>query len=110
MSEIIKSINDAEFNSEVLQSSQPVLVDFWAEWCGPCKMLAPVLEQVAVELGSKLKIVKVNVDNNPQSPSHYGVRSIPNLILFSNGSVVGNKVGALSKSQLLDFLKPHIPS
>ncbi len=104
MSENIKSISDAEFNSEVLQSSQLVLVDFWAEWCGPCKMIAPVLEQVAIELGSKIKIVKINVDNNPQSPAQYGVRSIPNLILFKNGVVVGNKVGALTKSQLLAFI------
>ena len=94
MSELIKSIDDADFNAEVLQSSQPVLVDFWAEWCGPCKMIAPVLEQVAAELGGKIKIVKVNVDNNPQSPAQYGVRSIPNLILFKNGKAIGNKVGA----------------
>lgn len=105
MSEHIQSINDAEFNTEVLQSTQPVLVDFWAEWCGPCKMIAPVLEQVAEELGNKIKIVKVNVDNNPQSPAQYGVRSIPNLILFKNGVVVGNKVGALTKSQLIAFIE-----
>ena len=108
MSANIKSISDADFNAEVLQSSQLVLVDFWAEWCGPCKMVAPVLEQVATELGSKIKIVKVNVDNNPQSPAQYGVRSIPNLILFKNGEVAGNKVGALTKSQLLAFINEHI--
>lgn len=107
MSELIKSINDADFNAEVLQASQLVLVDFWAEWCGPCKMLTPVLEQVAAELGSRVKIVKVNVDNNPQTPAQYGVRSIPNLILFKNGVVVGNKVGALTKSQLTAFINEN---
>ena len=107
MSELIKQINDADFNAEVIASSVPVLVDFWAEWCGPCKMIAPVLEQVAAELGPKIKIVKVNVDNNPQSPAQYGVRSIPNLILFKNGVVIGNKVGTMTKSQLLAFLNEH---
>ncbi len=107
MSELIKSIDDAHFNAEVIESKGLVLVDFWAEWCGPCKMIAPVLEQIASELGSKIKIVKVNVDNNPQSPSQYGVRSIPNLILFKNGAVVGNKVGVLTKSQLLAFINEH---
>lgn len=108
MSELIKSINDADFNAEVLESAQLVLVDFWAEWCGPCKMIAPVLEQVATELGAKIKIVKVNVDENPQSPAQYGVRSIPNLILFKNGAVVGNKVGVSTKSQLIAFINEHI--
>lgn len=107
MSELIKSIDDAHFNAEVIESEGLVLVDFWAEWCGPCKMIAPVLEQIASELGSKIKIVKVNVDNNPQSPSQYGVRSIPNLILFKKGTVVGNKVGVMTKSQLLAFINEH---
>ncbi len=107
MSEAIKSVNDEAFASEVLQSQQPVLVDFWAEWCGPCKMIAPVLEQVALELGVRIKIVKMNVDENQQTPAQYGIRSIPSLILFKNGSVVASKVGALSKAQLMAFLEEH---
>lgn len=108
MSELIKSIDDVQFTAEVIESPQLVLVDFWAEWCGPCKMIAPVLEQVATELGSRIKIVKVNVDHNPQAPAQYGVRSIPNLILFKNGVVVGNKVGMLAKSQVIEFLNAHL--
>ncbi len=107
MSEAIKSVNDEAFASEVLQSQQPVLVDFWAEWCGPCKMIAPVLEQVALELEARIKIVKMNVDENQQTPAQYGIRSIPSLILFKNGNVVASKVGALSKAQLMVFLEEH---
>ncbi len=107
MSELIKSIDDAHFNAEVIEAEGLVLVDFWAEWCGPCKMITPVLEQIATELGSKIKIVKVNVDNNPQSPNQYGVRSIPNLILFKKGVVIGNMVGAMPKSKLLEFINAH---
>lgn len=107
MSELIKSIDDAAFNAEVIESSQPVLVDFWAEWCGPCKMIAPILEQAAAELGPRVKIVKLNVDDNPQAAAQHGVRSIPNLILFKGGKPVGQKVGALPLSQLLAFLNEH---
>lgn len=107
MSELIKAIDDAHFNAEVIEAEGLVLVDFWAEWCGPCKMIAPVLEQIATELGSKIKIVKMNVDNNPQSPNQYGVRSIPNLILFKKGVVIGNMVGAMPKSKLLEFINAH---
>ncbi len=107
MSETVKSISDLEFAREVLQEKKPVLVDFWAEWCGPCKMIAPIVEQIAVDFATRLKVVKVNVDENPQTPAQYGVRGIPNLILFKNGNVVANKVGALSKSQLITFLEEY---
>jgi thioredoxin 1 len=108
MSELIKSVDDAQFSAEVLESSNLVLVDFWAEWCGPCKAIAPVLEQIASELGPKVKIVKVNVDNSPHLAEQYGVRSIPNLILYKNGAVVGNKVGVKTKSELVAFINEHI--
>jgi thioredoxin 1 len=104
MSELIASISDADFETEVLHASVPVLVDFWAEWCGPCKMIAPILETVAAEYQGKVKIMKVNVDQNPETPAKFGIRGIPTLILFKNGEAAATKVGALNKSQLTSFL------
>lgn len=101
------AVNDANFEKEVLQSGKTVLVDFWAEWCGPCKMIGPVLEEVAAELSGKVVIAKVNVDENPMAPTKYGVRSIPTLVLFKGGQAVDTKVGALPKSALLSWLKEH---
>ena len=103
-SDLIKHVSDASFQADVLEAQAPVLVDFWAEWCGPCKMIAPVLEQLAVETQGKLKIVKLNVDENPDTPAQFGVRGIPTLMLFKDGKVAQTKVGALSKSQLSAFL------
>lgn len=108
MSEHILQISDAEFDDSVLKSESPVLVDFWAEWCGPCKMIAPILEDVAVEYAGRLVIAKVNIDNNPLTPQRYGVRGIPTLILFKNGQVEATKVGALAKSQLVGFLESNL--
>lgn len=108
MSQLIASIGDAEFESHVLQADTPVLVDFWAEWCGPCKMLAPILDTVATEYQGKVKIIKINVDNNPETPANFGVRGIPTLILFKNGEAVATKVGALTKSQLTSFLDSNL--
>ncbi len=98
------AVGDNTFEAEVLQSSIPVLVDFWAEWCGPCKMLAPILESVVDDYAGKVKIVKINVDEHPETAPKFGIRGIPTLILFKNGEVLATKVGALSKSQLTDFL------
>lgn len=98
------AVTDQSFESDVLNSSIPVLVDFWAEWCGPCKMLAPILESVVDDYAGKVKIVKINVDDNPETAPKFGIRGIPTLILFKNGEVLATKVGALSKSQLTDFL------
>lgn len=107
MSDLIKEINDADFNAEVIQSPIPVLVDFWAEWCGPCKRLAPILEQVALKMESKVKLVKLNVDHSPQTASQFGIRSIPTLILFKNGVEVEKMIGAQDISQLITFLNAH---
>jgi len=104
MSEHIKNVSDGTFDQDVLKSDQPVLVDYWAAWCGPCKMIAPILEEVASEYAGKLKIAKVNVDENQETAAKFGIRGIPTLMLFKNGQVSATKVGALSKSQLTAFL------
>jgi thioredoxin 1 len=107
-SEHIHHVTDDTFEAEVLQAQSPVLVDYWAEWCGPCKAIAPTLEEVAKEYSGKLKIAKVNVDENQEIPKKYGIRGIPTLMLFKNGEMVETKVGALSKSQLTAFLDSNI--
>ena len=104
----LKHVTDASFDTDVLQSSVPVLVDFWASWCGPCRMIAPILDELAVDYGDKLSIVKVNVDENQESPAKFGIRGIPTLLLFKNGTLMGTKVGAASKSQLAAFIDSHI--
>jgi thioredoxin 1 len=100
-----KAISDASFEADVLNSSRPVLVDFWAEWCGPCRVLGPTLEQLAGELGDKLSVVKVNIDENPEAPARYGVRSIPTMILFKDGAPVTTQVGAAPKSILKSWIE-----
>lgn len=107
MSEIVH-VTDGTFESEVLQSDVPVLVDYWAEWCGPCKVIAPVLEEIAVDYDGKMKICKLDIDANEETPPKYGIRGIPTLMLFKNGAVEATKVGALSKSQLTAFLDSNI--
>lgn len=102
------SINDASFKQEVLEAQQLVLVDFWAEWCGPCRMLAPVLEGVSVSMQGKLKVVKMNVDENPSTPTQYSVRSIPTLILFKNGKAVSTKAGLLQKNKLEEWVNENL--
>ena len=102
-----KHISDEEF-AAAIASSKPVLVDFWAEWCGPCKQIGPVLDEIAKEMEGKLTVAKVNIDNNPESPQKYGVRGIPTMILFKDGKAVATKVGSLPKSQLVDWLNTHV--
>lgn len=104
MSEQIKNVSDASFDADVIQSSQPVLVDYWAAWCGPCKMIAPILEEVASEYAGRLTVAKLNVDENQDTATKYGIRGIPTLMLFKDGQAAATKVGALSKSQLTAFL------
>jgi thioredoxin 1 len=101
-------VSDDGFDRDVLKSQEPVLVDFWAEWCGPCKMIAPVLEEIASEYAGKVKIAKINIDDNPATPPKYGIRGIPTLMLFKNGNVEATKVGAVSKSQLAAFIDSNI--
>ncbi|MET0184214.1 MAG: thioredoxin TrxA, partial [Achromobacter sp.] len=103
-SDQIKHVTDASFEADVLKSSQPVLVDYWAAWCGPCKMIAPILEEVARDYAGRLTVAKVNVDENQDTPAKYGIRGIPTLMLFKDGEAAATKVGALSKSQLTAFL------
>ena len=108
MSDAIKSVTDATFESDVLAAQTPVLVDYWAEWCGPCKMIAPLIEESARSYAGQLQVAKVNVDESPRAPNRYNVRSIPTLMLFKNGQPVATKVGALSKSQLTAFLEDNL--
>ena len=108
MSEQIVDLTDGTFEQEVLNSDVPVVVDYWAEWCGPCKMIGPILEELAGEYGGKVKMAKINIDENPQTPPKFGIRSIPTLMVFKNGEVEGTKVGAASKSDLTAFIDSSI--
>jgi thioredoxin 1 len=103
-SDLVKHVTDATFEADVLQSVQPILVDYWAEWCGPCKMIAPILDEVSVAYEGKLQIAKMNVDENREIPAKFGIRGIPTLMLFKDGKLAATKVGALSKSQLVAFI------
>ncbi|RBW46631.1 thiol reductase thioredoxin [Psychromonas sp. B3M02] len=108
MSENIVTLSDATFDADVINASTPVLVDFWAEWCGPCKMIAPILSEVAVEYAGKVTVGKLNIDQNSDTPPKFGIRGIPTLLLFKDGKVAATKVGALSKSQLTEFLDANV--
>jgi thioredoxin 1 len=107
-SELIKHVTDASFEQDVLKSGTPVLVDYWAEWCGPCKMIAPILDEAAKDFGTRLQVAKMNVDDNREIPARFGIRGIPTLMLFKDGQLAATKVGVLSKAQLTAFLEPHL--
>jgi thioredoxin 1 len=108
VSDSIIHVTDANFETEVLKSADPVLVDYWADWCGPCKMLAPVLDEIAHEYAGKVKVAKLNIDENPGTPPRYGIRGIPTLMLFKDGEVEATKIGAVSKSQLTAFIDSNL--
>ncbi len=108
MSDSIVYVTDANFEDQVLKSSLPVLVDYWADWCAPCKMIAPILDEIAVDYTGKIKIAKLNIDQNPATPPKFGIRGIPTLMLFKNGNVEATKVGAVSKSQLAAFIDSNL--
>ena len=108
MSDTIIKLTDSEFENQVIKSEKPILVDYWAEWCGPCKMIAPILEEVSTEMSDKIIIGKLNVDENSQTPPKYGIRGIPTLMIFKDGNAVGTHVGALSKSDLVQFIENNI--
>ena len=108
MSQKIHNVSDETFETEVLESNVPVLVDYWAPWCGPCKMIAPILIEIAEEYGDRLKVAKLNIDDNQATPPKYGIRGIPTLMLFKNGNIEATKVGQLSKAQLTAFIDSHI--
>ncbi len=107
-SDLIKHISDASFDADVLQSAQPVLVDYWAEWCGPCKMIAPILDEVAKDYAGRLNVAKMNVDQNREVPAKFGIRGIPTLMIFKGGQLAATKVGALSKAQLTAFIDGNL--
>ena len=104
----MKAVTDNDFETEVLQADKPVLVDFWAEWCGPCKQIAPALEEIAAEMGGKVKIAKLNIDENPSTPGKYGIRAIPTLMLFKDGEVAATQMGAQTKGKLMDWINASI--
>ncbi|MFN4266598.1 MAG: thioredoxin TrxA [Aquabacterium sp.] len=107
-SDLIKHISDASFDADVIQSAQPVLVDYWAEWCGPCKMIAPILDEVAKDYSGRLNVAKMNVDQNREVPAKFGIRGIPTLMIFKGGQLAATKVGALSKAQLTAFIDANL--
>jgi thioredoxin 1 len=108
MGSATKAVTDSSFENDVLKATGPVLVDFWAEWCGPCKIIGPILEDIAAEMGGKVTIAKLNLDENPMTPSKYGIRSIPTLLLFKNGQVAATKIGAIPKQSLQTWLQEQI--